>query len=94
MVETGVQPLCRGWGGVGSGGEMIRAQWGRAMGTGEGGDPAWPPVLGSWLQVQGSSPALGRREPSPVAGGSTETQEGGRWPARGSRDRSPQGWAR
>lgn len=80
-----VQPLCRGWGG-----EMIRAQRGRALGTRQGGDPAWLPALGSWLQVRGSSPALGRREPSPVAGGSTDTQEDGGWPAKGSRDRSPQ----
>ena len=64
-MEMGVQPLCWGWSGVGSGGEMIRAQWGRALGTGEGGGPAWLPALGSWLQVRGSSPAPGRREPSP-----------------------------
>ena len=80
--------------GVGWGEQMVRAQWGRALGTGEDGDPAWPPALGSWLQVRESSPALGRGEPSPVAGGSAETQECGRWPARGSRDRSPHGWVR
>ena len=85
-----VQPVL----GVGRGDDQGSA--GRALGTREGGDPA----LGSWLQVRGSSAALGRREHSPVAGGSAGTQEDGgwerrdpggwRWPARGSRDQSPQ----